>query len=102
MKAYKLRFLPLLEDDLNQIVDYICFHLENPKAASELVAEVFEAISRRLPCAESFEAYHERKVRRLRYYRIYVKNYIIFYVVDGHVMEVRRILYGCRDWTQLL
>jgi toxin ParE1/3/4 len=57
MKEYKLRFLPLFEDDLNQIVDYICFHLENPKAASELVAEIFEAINRRLPCAESFEAY---------------------------------------------
>jgi len=29
MKKYKLRFLPLFEEDLNRIVDYISLQLEN-------------------------------------------------------------------------
>ena len=35
-KHYELRFLPLFEDDLNGIVDYIAFRLKNPIAAEAL------------------------------------------------------------------
>lgn len=102
MKNYKLRFLPLFEKDLNQIVDYISLQLENPTAAYSLVDDIYEAIERRLPAAESFEVYLSIKERSQVYYRIYVKNYVIFYVVADGVMEVRRILYGRRDWENQL
>lgn len=39
-KRYKLRFLPLFEDDLNGIVDYIAGRLKNPIAAEALVNDV--------------------------------------------------------------
>ncbi|NLJ71093.1 MAG: type II toxin-antitoxin system RelE/ParE family toxin [Clostridiaceae bacterium] len=102
MKNYKLRFLPLFEKDLNQIVDYISLQLENPTAAYSLVDDIYEAIKKRLLAAESFEVYPSKKERSQVYYRIYVKNYIIFYVVADGVMEVRRILYGRRDWENQL
>ncbi len=102
MKKYKLCFLPLLEEDLGRIVDYITLQLQNPIAAIELVDDIYEAIQRRLPNAESFEVYPSKKRRPLNYYRIYVKNYVIFYVVEDDVMEVRRILYGRRDWEKHL
>ena len=73
-KHYKLRFLPLFEDYAVQ-----------------------EAIRERTTCAEAFETYHSAKERQYPYYRIYVKNYVIFYVVIGDVMEVRRILYNRRN-----
>lgn len=48
--------------------------------------------------AELFEAYHSVRERRYVYYRIYVDNYIIYYVVidnpNDSVMEVRRFLYN--------
>lgn len=102
MKSYKLRFLPLFEEDLGAIVDYISLQLQNTQAAYALVDDVHNAIQERLPFAESFEIYPSKKQRYLPYYRIYVKNYIIFYVVDGDVMEVRRILYGRREWEKKL
>lgn len=37
---YELRALPLFEDDLNGIVDYIAFTLRNPIAAENLVDAV--------------------------------------------------------------
>lgn len=42
--------------------------------------------------------YHSSRERRYAYYRIYVDNYVIYYVVidddpEGLVMEVRRFLY---------
>ena len=91
-KRYRLRFLPLFEDDLNEIVDYIAGRLQNPQAA-----DVRLAIQERQECAEAFEAYPSTKERQYPYYRIYVRNYTIFYVVIGDVMEVRRILYSRRN-----
>ncbi len=99
-RHYKLRFLPLFEDDLNGIVDYIAGHLKNPIAADRLVDDVQKAIQERLTCAEAFEQYHSAKERQYPYYRINVRNYTIFYVVMDDVMEVRRIVYSRRDLTK--
>lgn len=95
-KHYKLRILPLFEEDLNEIVDYISIRLQNPIAAENLVDAVETAISERLSCAESFEPYSSVRERKYPYYRIQVKNYTVFYVVIGDVMEVRRIVYSRR------
>ena len=93
-KHYKLRFLPLFEEDLNEIVDYITHRLKNPIAAEALVSDVQTAIHDRLSCAEAFEQYHSAKERQYPYYRITVRNYTIFYVVIDDVMEVRGIIYS--------
>ncbi|MCD7841700.1 MAG: type II toxin-antitoxin system RelE/ParE family toxin [Lachnospiraceae bacterium] len=99
-RHYKLRFLPLFEDDLNEIADYIAVRLKNPIAAERLVDDVQEAIRARLSCAESFEPYHSVRERQYPYYRINVRNYTIFYVVIDDVMEVRRIIYSRRDLSR--
>ncbi len=96
-KKYKLRFLPLFEQDLNDTVDYISLKLKNPKAARDLVNEVQAAIRKRQACPKSFEPYHSEKERRYPYYRIYVRNYTVYYVVIDDTMEVRRLLYQKRD-----
>ena len=99
-KHYKLRILPLFEDDLNEIVDYISVRLQNPIAAEDFVDAVENAIQDRLSCAEAFEPCHSAKERRYPYYRIQVKNYTIFYVVIGDTIEVRRIVYSRRDLSK--
>lgn len=101
-KHYKLQILPLFEDDLSEIADYIAFRLQSPVAAEKLVAAVEAAIMERLPFAESFEPYASVNERKHPYYRIRVKNFTIFYVVMEDVMEVRRILYSRRDATKQL
>ena len=84
-KHYDLRFLPLFEDDLNEIVDYITYRLRNPAAAERLVDDVEAAILERLPCAESFEPFHSARERQYPYYRIQVRNFTVFYVVIGNI-----------------
>ena len=101
-KGYTLRALPLFEEDLNSIVDYIAFTLQNPAAAEELIDEVEKAVYERLHCPEAFEPFHSVKERAYPYYRISVKNYTIFYVVIGNVMELRRILYSRRNWKAMI
>lgn len=48
MKKYKLSFLPLFEQDLNEIVDYITANLQNPSAAERLVDDIEAAVYKRL------------------------------------------------------
>ena len=98
-KKYKLRFLPLFEVDLTEIVEYISQGLMNPDAAEKLVTEIQAAIRKRLDYPESFEQYHSKKERKYPYYRIYVGNYTVYYVVIDDVMEVRGILYRRRNVT---
>ena len=91
---YELQYLPLFYDDLLATVKYLSEVLHNPKAANKLIDDVENAILNRLPNAEAFEPFHSLKERRYPYYRIYVNNYIVYYVVIEHrIMEVRRLLY---------
>ena len=101
-KHYNLQFLSLFEDDLNEIVDYITYRLRNPAAAERLVDDVETAILERLPYAESFEPFHSARGRQYPYYRIQVRNFTVFYVVIGNIMEVRRIMYNRRNWKEQL
>lgn len=98
-KKYRLSYLPLFYEDLDEKVTYIAEKLKNPKAANDLLDKVESAIMERLPLAESFEPYHSVRERRYSYYRICVDNYIIYYVVidddpNDLIMEVRRFLYN--------
>lgn len=95
---YKLRFLPLLEGDLNKIVGHISVRLKNPSAAQNLVDSVREAIRKRASSPEAYEPYYSSRHRQYPYYRIYVKNYVVFYVIIGDVMEIRRILYNRQNY----
>lgn len=104
---YELRYLQLFYEDLEQKVVYIAKTLHNKKAANDLLDAVENAVMERLPVAESFEPYHSVKERRYNYYRIYVKNFVIYYVVIDDVgfkkiMEVRRFLYNKQDREQLI
>lgn len=106
-KKYRLSYLPLFYEDLDEKVTYIAEKLKNPKAANDLLDKVETAIMERLSVAECFEPYHSVRERRYAYYRIYVDNYIIYYVVidddpSDLVMEVRRFLYNGQNREKLL
>ncbi|MDY3983659.1 MAG: type II toxin-antitoxin system RelE/ParE family toxin [Veillonellaceae bacterium] len=101
-KKYKLSFLPLFEDDLNEITDYITNHLQNPNAALRLINDIEIAINKRLKTPLAFTPYQSAKNRPYPYYRINVKNFSIFYVLINDTMEVRRILYSKRNFDNLL
>ena len=81
--------------------------MHNEKAANDLLDAVEKAIMERLPIAESFEPFRSVKERQYKYYRIYVKHFVIYYVVidsigSKKIMEVRRFLYNKQDREQLI
>lgn len=100
-EKYKLRYLPLFEQDLIQTVSCITNVLKNTDTAEKLVNDIEDAIQERLEYPLAFEPFPSKK-RDYPYYRIYIRNYVIYYVVIGDVMEVRRFLYGARDTNRYL
>lgn len=60
-KRYKLSFLPLFEQDLNEIVDYISIDLNSPKAARKLVDDIEKAILKRLETSLIYAPYQSSK-----------------------------------------
>ncbi len=99
---FTLKFLPLFEKDLNEIVDYISTNLKNPIAANKLIDDVEKAIFNRLSSPLAFEPHMSQNPHPYPYYRINVRNFSIFYVVIDDVMEVRRIVYSRRDLTKII
>ena len=101
-KPYRLRYLPLFQSDLTDIVDYITNVLLNPSAADELVNRIEEAILTRLETPLISPPFQSSTEREHPYRAILVGNYAVFYVVIGDVMEVRRVLYKGRDFPRHL
>ena len=102
MASFQLRYSPLFYEDLDRITDYLLFELKNELAAQELVAKTEAAIKKRLSNPLSPAPYRSVNNRRHLYRRILVGNYLIFYVVIGNTMIIRRLLYGRRDLDRIL
>lgn len=102
MKKYTLRYLPIAQQDLQEIVTYIKDILKNPIAAENTISKIEIAILERLEFPESFAIWQSKKPRDYPYRRINVGNYSVWYVVIDDVMEIRRVLYSRRDSEDLI
>ncbi|MBQ9067891.1 MAG: type II toxin-antitoxin system RelE/ParE family toxin [Eggerthellaceae bacterium] len=101
-KRYRLQYLPIFWDDLLQALLYIRDVLENPLAAQRLADQVEQGILEHLENPTNAAIYKTTRSRRLPYYWFPVGNYMVLYVVDNDVMEVRRFAYGSRDLTKIV
>ena len=68
-RKYKLRYLPLFYEDLEQKVVYIAEKLKNPQAANDLIDAMEKAILERVPAAEAFEPYQSTKERAVYFWQ---------------------------------
>jgi plasmid stabilization system protein ParE len=100
-QRYRLQYLPLFWDDLEEAVFYIRDVLKNPAAADRLLDRVEEAILEHAKAPTMAQVYKTTRSRPQPYYWFAVGNYMVFYVVFDDVMEIRRFIYGARDLTKM-
>lgn len=101
-KEYIITYLPLFYKDMAKITKYISKTLNNKIAANNLINEVEQQILKRAYNPISYEKYSSSTKRENNYYRLYVKNYTIFYVVKDNIIEIRRILYNKRNFDKFI
>ena len=100
MDSYKVVIYPTAKQDLLDVVGYL--NTLSPEAALRCYDELTEQIAglgqMPLRCpAPRDPALAARGCRCL-----YVKNYVVFFVVTGQTVQLRRILYARRDYAALL
>ena len=101
-QRYKLSYLPLFWDDLNEAVSYINDVLAATEAAERLIDATEAGILAHAENPTIATIYKTTRERPLPYYWFEVGNYMVFYVVFDDAMEIRRFLYGARDLTRML
>ena len=99
---FDLEYLPLFEQDLSDVRDYIEKTLQNPTAALKLINDTEKAIQKRLKNPLGYKPYNSIKNRKQSYYTIRIRNYTVFYVIVGNVMEVRRFVYSRRNLPDII
>lgn len=99
---YKIRYLPSFISQFNNILYHITYELNNKIAANNLYKEVVYQIEKRSFSPNSYEVFRKTKEENINWYKIRVKNYIVFYVVKDNIMEVRRIYYSRRNFNKLI
>lgn len=101
-KKYEIKYLPTFISQFNNILYYITYELKNKIAANNFYNEVVKQIEIRSKSPESYEVFKIINNEKIKYYKINVKNYIIFYVVKNNIMEIRRIYYNQRNFDNLI
>ena len=99
---YTIKYSATFINQFNNILKYFVHNLKNKIAAENFYDEVIKEIEKRSENPEGFEKYISARKRKNTYYRIYIKNYTIFYTVKDNTMEVRRILYSRRNFDKLI
>ena len=104
MDSYKVDITEPAENDLRDIVRYISFQLNEPSTALNMLRTIQNAISKLEATALAHPLVRDERLARIGYRLLVIKNYIVFYVVDEKKMSVvvDRILYGRRDWQNIL
>ena len=101
-KKYKIIYLPTFISQFNNILYYVTYELQNKIAADNFYSEVVKQIEIRSEAPESYKVFKKIGNEEIKYYKINVKNYTIFYVVKNNVMEIRRIYYSKRNFENLI
>lgn len=99
---YTILYTSNFINQFNGILKYFVHELKNKIAAESFYNEVIEKIEKRSKTPTSFEKYVGAKKRKHTYYKIYVKNFIIFYIVKDRKMEIRSILHSKRNFQKII
>lgn len=100
MEAYKIIIYPAAKQDLLDIVDYL--NTLSPEAALRYYDLLTEQIASLSHMPERCPHPKDLALTAKGYRYLIVKKYLVFYVVTGNTVQIRRILYGRRDYKALL
>lgn len=96
----KIIYMRAAEKDLLEIFEYI--YLDNPEAALSLLEQFDQTIAK----LESFPLIgvvpSDSRLQTLQYRTLVIDNYLVFYVFEKNIIEIRRILHGKRKFVFLL
>lgn len=100
MDQYKVKIYPTAKQDLLDIIEYL--NKLSPDAALRYYDLLTEEIASLSQMPERCPRPKDLALAAKGYRYLIVKDYLVFYVVVGDTVQIRRILYGRRDYQSLV
>jgi len=99
MEEYSVIISPAAQNDFLDIIE----HLDtlSPEAAHQYFELFMEKAGTLATSPESSPLARDTQLRLRGYRMLTIENYIVFYVVSGKTVELRRILYARRQYERL-
>jgi toxin ParE1/3/4 len=100
METYKIKIFPTAKQDLEEVIGYL--NTLSPDAASKYYDLLVEEIASLSKMPERCPKPKDLALAVKGYRYLIVKNYLVFYVIIGDTVQIRRILYARRNYSALL
>jgi len=100
MDKYKVKIYPAAQMDLNNIVSYL--NTLSPQAAIRYYDLLVEKIGSLVEIPERCPFVRDIALKAKGYRYLIVENYLVFFVVKGDTVQIRRILYNKSQYKGLL
>lgn len=100
MENYKIRIFPRAKQDMEEVIDYL--NTLSPDVALKYYDLLVEEIAGLSQMPERCPRPKDLALAARGYRYLIVKNYLVFYVIAGDTVQIRRILYARRNYKGLL
>ena len=100
MEQYDVRIFPTARQDLLDVIDYL--NTLSKDAALSYYDRLVSEIASLSTMPERCPRPRDLALAAKGYRYLVVGDYLVFYVIVGSVVQIRRILYARRDYKQLL
>lgn len=97
MKQYQIKMTDLAETDLENAGDYIAYALKNPSGAENTIRGIRKQINSLLDFPERNQLDEDDLLAKLGVRKDYYRDYKIYYVIEGEIIYIVRILHMLVD-----
>ena len=102
MKKYNIEYSKESKQDLIGIKQYIKYNLQEPKIALKLISKIRKEINNLKNNPEIYAIIDDDIIKKLEIRKLIVDNYIVFYRIRSNNIQIVRVMYGRRNWINLL
>lgn len=102
MRKYNIEYSKESKQDLIGIKQYIKYNLQEPEIAQKLITKIRTQIDSLKYSPEIYAIIDDDIIKKLENRKLIVDNYIIFFRIKNDSIQIVRIMYGRRNWINLL
>ena len=102
MTKYNIEYSKEAKQDLIGIKQYIKYNLQELETAQKLISEIRYEINNLKHNPEIYQIIDDDFIKKIEIRKLIVNNYIVFYRIKKENIEIVRIMYGRRNWIDLL
>ena len=102
MNQYNIEYSKEAREDLIEIKRYIKYNLQEPEIAQKLMSKIRSEIDKLKTNPQMFAIIDDDFIKKFEIRKLIVDNYIVFYRIQNSNIQIARIMYGRRNWINLL